>query len=122
MIGLLTSLLLPYGLSMWRRVKSEALLNVIATEVEMAQLKALANKTNVILYIDQAGELCELSQQRRLQPLPKDKYLSMNIKRLKFGPTGQCQGCTLKLWDRVRGLVGEIKVQVASGRPKVQVC
>jgi Tfp pilus assembly protein FimT len=104
------------------RLEREMLLELLASELQLAQTEAKSRQQEVeVIHSAKKIQIVQAERSIRLVELPKQYQLKSNYpkQRIVFRKTGQVRGGTMKLFQG-KHMVGMIKIQVASGRSKVE--
>lgn len=125
LIGLLTSLAIPAFYQMGDRLERKLTLDSLASDIRLAQREAESRESVTELRIDPAGNGYRVMRGgktiRRASVRPRYRLISnYPSNRILFRPSGQVRGGTLWL-ERNGERVGRVVLQVASGRPRVEV-
>ncbi|MBA4493270.1 GspH/FimT family pseudopilin [Paenactinomyces guangxiensis] len=125
LLGLLAMLSLPAFSRIGERAEREMFLHSIASDLQLAQVEAVSRRQEVIVHLDSKNHLITVKQGNNLlrkTTIPPRYQLKSNYpaNRIVFRETGQVKGGTLQLYLGGQ-LTGTIKMQVASGRPKVEM-
>ncbi|MFC4076624.1 GspH/FimT family pseudopilin [Salinithrix halophila] len=125
LIGLLVSLAVPAFVQWGDRLERELFLGGLAEDLRLAQREARLTEEKTVLQLDEKRQTYTVKKGRRTlrrEAIPPRYKLTSNYpgNRVTFRPTGQVRGGTFRL---VVGSTqaGRVIVQVASGRPKVEV-
>lgn len=123
LLGLLATLSLPAFSQLGERVEREMFLHFLAIDLQYAQMEAMSREEEVIVHIASNSRwiiITQADKHVRKTEIPQRYQLKHNYPdgKIIFRRTGQVRGGTIKLLtgNRVCGL---IKIQVASGRPRV---
>lgn len=121
--GLITALAYPTVAVVGGRAEREMFFELFASDLELAQMEAMSRQKEVVIAF-RAHEVWVIQGGKRLRSLtvPVGYELKTNYinGRLTFTATGQAVGGTVYLLQNQRKM-GAIKVQVASGRPVVEM-
>ncbi|WP_107726276.1 GspH/FimT family pseudopilin [Desmospora activa] len=125
LITLLAGLAYPAFAGWAERVERELFLGTLAADIRMAQREAMAMEQEVSLTFDaQNGSYHILRGSERIRQgrIPARLQVESNYPsdQILFRRTGQTRGGTLLVRSQ-REVVGKIVIQVASGRPRVEV-
>ncbi|PTX65024.1 type II secretory pathway pseudopilin PulG [Melghirimyces profundicolus] len=125
LVGLLTALVLPAFVQMGDRLERERFLELLAEDVRLAQREARARETETFLQVEGEGTSYSVyrgNSRLRREKVPGKMRLESNYPsgRLVFRKSGQIRGGTVRLMDGGKP-AGKVVVQVASGRPRVEV-
>lgn len=121
--GFILTLAVPTLSSVGERIEKELFLHFLATDIELAQMEAISRQEEVkVAFCSQAVEITQTHHILRRVVIPKKYTLKTNYRgqQVLFRRTGQVQGGTIWLCKGNR-TVGQIKIQVASGRAKVEL-
>ncbi len=123
--GLITALALPAFVQWGDRQEREGFLGLLAEDIRLAQRKAQIGEVDVYLKVNREGSSYAVYQgKQRLSrgTAPAGTRLTSNFPsgQLVFRPSGQSRGGTFQLMQG-KEIVGRVVVQVASGRPRVEV-
>ncbi|EGK13034.1 hypothetical protein HMPREF9374_1187 [Desmospora sp. 8437] len=123
--GLLTSLALPAFVQWGDRLEQEQFMELFSEEIRMTQREASVREEVTFLQLDSKGRKYSIhrgKERLREAKVPARYRLDSNYPshRLVFQPSGQARGGTFRLMKNGK-TVGRIVVQVASGRPRVEV-
>ncbi len=125
LLGLLAALAVPAFFQIGERLERKLTLDALASDLRLAQREAESRETVTELRIDPSGDGYRLVREgktfRRASLRPRYR-LSSNYPsgKILFRPSGQVRGGTLWL-EREGKRVGRLVIQVASGRPRVEV-
>ncbi|SFJ07216.1 GspH/FimT family pseudopilin [Thermoflavimicrobium dichotomicum] len=122
-LSCLLLLAVPAVSEMGKRVEQALLLDLLSSDIQLAQMEALSRQKEV--KIEFSPDMLQIVQEKRYlhrTKLPANYRIQTNFpnQSLYFRETGQAVGGTIRL---LQGeiMVGKIIVQVASGRPKVEL-
>lgn len=123
--GLLTSLALPAFVQWGDRLEREQFLGLLAEEIRLAQKVASVREMETFLQVDAEGREYSIYWGKKIlrkEKVPARYQLESNYPshRLVFRPSGQARGGTFRLVKNGE-TVGRVVVQVASGRPRVEM-
>jgi Tfp pilus assembly protein FimT len=114
---------IPHVLALGERGERDLLLHMISSELQLVQMEAVSQeKAIAVRFRKNKLQVIEAGQLRRETELPSRYWLKTNYPQstIVFRQTGQVRGGTVQLYLNER-LVGQIRIQVASGRPKVEL-
>lgn len=123
--GLLAALAIPAFNQIGERIDRELTLDRLASDIRLAQREAESREAEAEIRVDPSEtgyRLLREGETIRRTVIPARYRLKSNYPsgRLLFRPSGQARGGTFWLeWNGKR--VGRVVVQVASGRPRVEV-
>ncbi|SDW09201.1 prepilin-type N-terminal cleavage/methylation domain-containing protein [Marininema mesophilum] len=125
MIGLLAILALPAFVQWGDRLDRELFLGGLAADLRFAQTQARLTEEETLLVLDASKHRYTVKQGDHLlrnEKIPSRFQLTSNYPRSRviFRRSGQVRGGTFVLYTRGKR-VGRVVVQVASGRPRVEV-
>ncbi|MGI6127294.1 MAG: pilus assembly FimT family protein [Planifilum sp.] len=125
LIGLLTSLAIPAFYQIGERLERKLTLDSLASDLRLAQREAESRESETELRIDSSGSgyrVIRGGQTIRRTFIRPQYRLTSNYPsgRIRFRPSGHVRGGTLWL-ERKGKRVGQVVLQVASGRPRVEV-
>ncbi|WP_380164249.1 GspH/FimT family pseudopilin [Kroppenstedtia sanguinis] len=123
--GLITSLALPAFAQWGDRLEQEQFMELFSEDIRLAQREASVREEVTFLQVDTKGGVYSIhrgEERLREEKVPARYRLESNYPshRLVFQPSGQARGGTFRLKKNGK-TVGRIVVQVASGRPRVEV-
>lgn len=122
-LGFLLTLAVPALSSIGERIEKELFLGFLESDLELAQMEALARQEEVVVKVDvNFVEIVQSNHVLRKMIIPKRYTLKSNYadQHILFRKTGQVKGGTLWLCKEDHP-VGQIKIQVASGRPRIEI-
>ncbi len=113
---------IPNMLAFGERGERNLLLHMLSSELQLAQMEAISQERAILVRFRKNKLQVEADQLRRETVLPDRYQLKTNYPQstVVFHQTGQVRGGTVQLYRHDR-LMGEIRIQVASGRPKVEL-
>lgn len=125
LVGLLAALAFPAFAQLGERVERQLFLNQLLAEIRIAQREAVSREQEVALEVDRTGRafrIIRAGKVLREKRVPNRYHLKSNYSenRLHFHPTGQVRGGRFQLYKGDKQ-VGEVVIQVASGRARVEV-
>lgn len=125
LVGLLASLAIPAFHQIGERLERKLTLDSLASDIRLAQREAESRESVTELRIDPSGSGYRVMRGgktiRRTSVRPRYRLTSNYPSgRILFRPSGQVRGGTLWL-ERNGKRVGRVVLQVASGRPRVEV-
>lgn len=125
LIGLLASLAVPAFHQIGERLERKLTLDSLASDLRLARREAESRESVTELRIDSSGSEYRVVREgktiRRASLRPRYRLTSNYPSgRVLFRPSGQVRGGTLWL-ERNGERVGCVVIQVASGRPRVEV-
>lgn len=125
LIGLLASLAIPAFSQIGERMDRKLILDCLASDIRLAQREAESRESATEIRIDPSGSGYRVLQNgktiRHNSFRPRYRLKSNYPSgRILFRPSGQVRGGTLWL-ERNGKRVGRVVLQVASGRPRVEV-
>ncbi|MEW9034095.1 MAG: GspH/FimT family pseudopilin [Planifilum fimeticola] len=125
LIGLLAALAAPAFHQIGERLERKLTLDTLASDIRLAQREAESREAVTELRIDPSGGGYRVVRGgkaiRRASVRPRYRLTSNYPSgRILFRPSGQVRGGTLWL-ERDGKRVGRVVIQVASGRPRVEV-
>jgi Tfp pilus assembly protein FimT len=124
LLSLMAMLCVPAFAQIGERAEREVFLDLVASQLELAQTEAISREKEVQVQIQSTEQKIGIRQGNQLLReivVPKRYHLTTDDykeNQIIFRQTGQVNGGTLELHLGKR-LVGKIVIQVASGRPKV---
>lgn len=122
-LGFLLTIAVPALSSIGEHIEKGLFLHFLSTDIELAQMEAISRQEEVAVLIkSQVVEVIQTNHVVRRVMIPKRYILKSNYNGgcILFRKTGQVQGGTVWLY-KGEEQVGLIKIQVASGRPKVEL-
>lgn len=125
LLGLLATLAVPAFLQIGERLERKLTLDALASDIRLARREAESREVVTELRIDPSGRGYRVVQGgkaiRRASVRSRFRLTSNYPSgRILFRPSGQVRGGTLWL-ERDGKRVGRVVIQVASGRPRVEV-
>ncbi len=125
LVGLLAALAFPAFAQLGERVERQLFLNQLLAEIRMAQREAVSRERQVAFEVDRTGRAYRITRGGKVlqeKRVPNRYHLKSNYpgNRLHFHPSGQVRGGRFQLYKGEKQ-VGEVIVQVASGRARVEV-
>ena len=125
LLGLLATLAVPAFLQIGERLERKLTLDALASDIRLVRREAESREVVTELRIDPSGRGYRVVQGgkaiRRASVRSRFRLTSNYPSgRILFRPSGQVRGGTLWL-ERDGKRVGRVVIQVASGRPRVEV-
>jgi hypothetical protein len=117
------ALAIPAIMNIGKQVEGELFLQLLSADLHLAQMEALSREEEVRVYLSlNTITTVQAAQKLREVYIPKHFTLRSNYPKqvILFRKTGQVQGEAIWLY-KGKQMLGKIVLQVASGRPKVEL-